>query len=72
MGGYGVTALDSERRPGKDLHPGYYNREGMADTKTRQGSFFFGTPTEYADLLEAWRAHGDMAGLEIRGGQASG
>ncbi|GAB2994747.1 monooxygenase [Mycobacterium bourgelatii] len=56
----------------KTCTPGYYNREGMADTKTRQGSFFFGTPTEYADLLEAWRAHGDMAGLEIRGGQASG
>ena len=23
--------------------------------KTRQGSFFFGEPTEYADILEAWR-----------------
>jgi cation diffusion facilitator CzcD-associated flavoprotein CzcO len=46
--------------------PGYYNREGKADAKTRQGSFFFGAPTEYADILEAWRADGEMAGLEIR------
>lgn len=50
----------------KTCTPGYYNREGKADAKTRQGSFFFGTPTEYADILEAWRAQGDMAGLEIR------
>lgn len=46
--------------------PGYYNREGKADAKTRQGSFFFGTPSEYADILAAWRAQGVMAGLEIR------
>jgi hypothetical protein len=50
--------------------PGYYNREGKADAKTRQGSFFFGTPTEYADILETWRATGDLAGLEIRGAKA--
>jgi cation diffusion facilitator CzcD-associated flavoprotein CzcO len=50
--------------------PGYYNREGKADAKTRQGSFFFGTPTEYADILEAWRGRGDLAGLDIRGGGA--
>ncbi|MDX6502521.1 MAG: hypothetical protein QOG23_5785, partial [Blastocatellia bacterium] len=37
-----------------------------ADAKTRQGSFFFGGPTEYADILEAWRARGDLAGFEIR------
>ena len=35
----------------KSCTPGYYNREGQANAKTRQGSFFFGTPTEYADIL---------------------
>ncbi|MGB9226498.1 flavin-containing monooxygenase [Mycobacterium sp.] len=50
----------------KTCTPGYYNREGMADAKTRQGSFFFGAPTEYADILAAWRARGDFEGLEIR------
>lgn len=46
--------------------PGYYNREGKADAKTRQGSFFIGAPTEYADMLAAWRAQGGLDGLEIR------
>lgn len=41
-----------------------------ADAKTRQGSFFFGGPTEYADILEKWRAAGDLAGLDVRGGQS--
>ena len=53
----------------KTCTPGYYNREGKADAKTRQGSFFFGGPTEYADILQAWRANGDMEGLEIRGAE---
>ena len=43
--------------------PGYYNREGQANAITRQGSFFFGTPTEYADILENWRSQGDFDGL---------
>jgi cation diffusion facilitator CzcD-associated flavoprotein CzcO len=58
------SAATAERA--KTCTPGYYNREGKADAKTRQGSFFFGGPTEYADILETWRAKGDMAGLEIR------
>jgi cation diffusion facilitator CzcD-associated flavoprotein CzcO len=53
----------------KTCTPGYYNREGKADAKTRQGSFFFGGPTEYADILQTWRATGDMEGLEIRGAE---
>ena len=51
----------------KTCTPGYYNREGKADAKTRQGSFFFGAPTEYADILAQWRADGDLAGLDVRG-----
>jgi cation diffusion facilitator CzcD-associated flavoprotein CzcO len=43
--------------------PGYYNREGHADERLNQDSFFFGSPTEYADLLEAWRATGELDGL---------
>ncbi|MDT5219269.1 MAG: hypothetical protein QOF15_1374 [Mycobacterium sp.] len=53
----------------KTCTPGYYNREGKADAKTRQGSFFFGGPTEYADILEAWRARGDLQGFQIRAGE---
>jgi cation diffusion facilitator CzcD-associated flavoprotein CzcO len=52
----------------KSCTPGYYNREGQANAKTRQGSFFFGSPTEYADILEAWRANGSLEGLDVRTG----
>lgn len=58
------SALTAERA--KSCTPGYYNREGKADAKTRQGSFFFGGPTEYADILESWRVQGDLQGFEIR------
>ena len=46
--------------------PGYYNREGQATATTRQGSFFFGGPTEYGDILAAWRADGGFDGLDVR------
>ena len=35
--------------------PGYYNREGQVSDRLNQDSFFFGGPTEYADILGAWR-----------------
>ena len=50
----------------KACTPGYYNREGQANAVTRQGSFFYGTPTEYATILEASRATGTPEGLEVR------
>jgi hypothetical protein len=46
--------------------PGYYNREGQADARLRQDSFFFGSPTEYADILAAWRAAGTLEGLDLQ------
>jgi cation diffusion facilitator CzcD-associated flavoprotein CzcO len=52
----------------KSCTPGYYNREGQANAKTRQGSFFYGLPTEYADILQAWRAEGSLPGFEILSG----
>lgn len=63
------SAATAERA--KTCTPGYYNREGRADAKTRQGSFFFGAPTEYADMLRDWRAGGDLVGLDIRGTEAN-
>lgn len=45
--------------------PGYYNREGQANARLRQDSFFFGSPTEYADILGSWRAGGTLGGLDI-------
>jgi cation diffusion facilitator CzcD-associated flavoprotein CzcO len=49
----------------KACTPGYYNREGRATAKTRQGSFFYGTPTEYAEILESSRANGTPEGFEV-------
>jgi cation diffusion facilitator CzcD-associated flavoprotein CzcO len=46
--------------------PGYYNREGRADARLNQDSFFFGSPTEYTDILESWRSTGTLDGLDIR------
>jgi cation diffusion facilitator CzcD-associated flavoprotein CzcO len=57
------SAASAERA--KSCTPGYYNREGQANAKTRQGSFFYGSPTEYADILAASRANGAPEGFDI-------
>ena len=45
--------------------PGYYNREGQPSDRLNQDSFFFGGPTEYADILAAWRDAETLEGLVI-------
>ena len=62
----GRSAASADRA--KSCTPGYYNREGQSNAKTRQGSFFYGSPTEYADILAASRAAGPPEGFEIRTG----
>jgi len=46
--------------------PGYYNAEGTVGQTSRQNGFYFGGPTEFAELLEQWRAEGTMKGLQTR------
>ncbi len=46
--------------------PGYYNNEGQPDTRSRQSAFYFGEPTEFFDILKAWRDDGTLKGLEVR------
>jgi cation diffusion facilitator CzcD-associated flavoprotein CzcO len=48
--------------------PGYYNNEGRQDARSRQGTFFMGGPTEFAQILAEWRAEGGLAGLVAHGG----
>jgi len=48
-----------------DCTPGYYNNEGQPSDKGRQSGFYFGEPTEFGEILEAWRADGSMKGLEV-------
>ena len=45
--------------------PGYYNREGQPSDRLNQDSFFFGGPTEYADILADWRDAETSEGLII-------
>ncbi len=51
---------------GENCTPGYYNNEGQADAKSRQGGFHFGGPTEFAETLAAWREDGSLKGLQRR------
>jgi cation diffusion facilitator CzcD-associated flavoprotein CzcO len=46
--------------------PGYYNAEGQSTARLRQGAFYMGGPTEFADLLAEWRAEGTLSGIETR------
>ncbi|MDT5010673.1 MAG: hypothetical protein QOH57_2290 [Mycobacterium sp.] len=62
------SAAVAERR--RACTPGYYNREGRVDHRTQQGSFFIGGPTEYADILKAWRGNGRLDGLTCRAGDS--
>lgn len=45
--------------------PGYYNREVQVSARLNQDSYFFGGPTEYADILESWREAENLDGLTV-------
>jgi cation diffusion facilitator CzcD-associated flavoprotein CzcO len=46
--------------------PGYYNNEGQPTEQSRQNGFYMGGPTEFAEILERWRADGRLDGLALR------
>jgi cyclohexanone monooxygenase len=50
---------------GERCTPGYYNNEGRPGKTSRQNGFYFGGPTEFVEVLEAWRSDGSMKGLEL-------
>ena len=45
--------------------PGYYNNEGQPSERSRQDGFYMGAPTEFEELLDAWRREGTLAGLTL-------
>ena len=61
-----VERAGGSREFSEQCTPGYYNGEGKPTEKARQGIFYMGGPTEYAKILEDWRAGGGLAGLERR------
>jgi cyclohexanone monooxygenase len=47
--------------------PGYYNNEGKPAERSGQNGFYGGGCIAFIKLLEAWRAEGNLAGLELTG-----
>ena len=45
--------------------PGWLNAEGALDRRPKQNSNFGGGPIEFFELLDAWRAEGNLPGLEL-------
>ncbi|MGH7025488.1 MAG: flavin-containing monooxygenase [Caulobacteraceae bacterium] len=48
--------------------PGYYNNEGKPNPKAVQNGFYGAGPIRFVEVLEAWRAKGDLEGLELTRG----
>ena len=49
----------------RECTPGYYNNEGQIGRLNARNSPYGGQMMHYVELLETWRAQGDMPGLEV-------
>ncbi len=49
----------------EDCTPGYYNNEGKPAERSGQNGFYGGGSVEFFRILQAWRAAGDLQGLEL-------
>jgi cation diffusion facilitator CzcD-associated flavoprotein CzcO len=45
--------------------PGYYNNEGRPSDRNPQDTSYGAGPVAFVQVLEAWRAAGDLAGLDL-------
>jgi cyclohexanone monooxygenase len=50
----------------EECTPGYYNNEGMPSPEAARNAPFGGGSIAFIKILEAWRAQGDMEGVELR------
>lgn len=48
----------------KECTPGYYNNEGIPNPKLSRNSSYGGGPLKFLQIMEEWRAKGDLDGLE--------
>jgi cyclohexanone monooxygenase len=65
------TILDSAIFRAKfqeECTPGYYNNEGKPSPLAVRNGFFGGGPIRFVQIIEDWRAAGDLAGLELTRG----
>jgi cation diffusion facilitator CzcD-associated flavoprotein CzcO len=49
----------------EECTPGYYNNEGKPSDRAAQNNAYGEGPNPYFRILKAWRAGGEMAGLEL-------
>jgi cyclohexanone monooxygenase len=49
----------------RDCTPSYFNHEGSPSASIARDGAFGGTVMEFIDILQQWRAKGDMAGLQL-------
>jgi cyclohexanone monooxygenase len=47
--------------------PGYYNNEGKPSERGVRNGFYGAGPVAFVQLLEQWRASGELDGLELHG-----
>jgi cyclohexanone monooxygenase len=62
------TVLDSAVMRAKfqaECTPGYYNNEGQPSPLAVRNGFFGRGPIAFAQILEQWRASGDLPGLSL-------
>jgi cyclohexanone monooxygenase len=48
--------------------PGYYNNEGKPSERSLKNGSYGAGPVEFARILEEWRHHGELEGLELTRG----
>jgi len=61
-----VKAAEARQAYLMECTPGYYNNEGGGLTdRVKRGSPYWQGPIAFIDLLEKWRAKGDLPGLEV-------
>jgi cyclohexanone monooxygenase len=62
------TIIDSaimRQRFQEECTPGYYNNEGKPSALAARNGFFGRGPIAFVQILEGWRAAGDLEGLEV-------
>ena len=48
--------------------PGYYNNEGAVNLRSQRNSQYWRGPTAFIRMWDQWRRDGELAGLELSGG----
>jgi cyclohexanone monooxygenase len=67
--GWVQQCIDKARDAGdffENCTPGYYNNEGKVSERSAQNGFYGGGSIEFFQILEDWRAKGDLEGIELR------